>query len=152
MIYAPFTWSSRTTVTIGWVFYTLIIILTSETCPIQFNTYWFSTGLLHIFVQSSIVSRVREKSRLFYAIWLWSFVSEHVLNKSAKSKKDWKCYKQKRLQTRKISFPCIEIGLFKTNQPEEQILQWLWGYKTSLVNNYHFIPRFITWITGISIP
>lgn len=95
MIYAPFTWSSRTTVTIGWVFYTRIIILTSETCPIQFNTYWFSTGLLHIFVQSSIVSRVREKSRLFYAIWLWSFVSEHVLNKSAKSKKRLKMLKTK---------------------------------------------------------
>lgn len=118
MIYAPFTWSSRTIVTIGWVFYTRIIILTSETCPIQFNTYWFSTGLLHIFVQSSIVSRVREKSRLFYAIWLWSFVSEHVLNKSTKSKKKPENVKNKNaFRQEKYHFPALKLDFSKpTNQ------------------------------------
>lgn len=117
MIYAPFTWSSRTIVTIGWVFYTRIIILTSETCPIQFNTYWFSTGLLHIFVQSSIVSRVREKSRLFYAIWLWSFVSEMFLINPQKVKKTENVKNKNAFRQEKYHFPALKLDFSKpTNQ------------------------------------
>lgn len=76
------------------------------------------------------------------ALWVNMFLinpqkvkkTENVKNKNA-------------LRQEKYHFPALKLDFSK-----QQILQWLWGYKTSLVNNYHFIPRFITWITGISIP
>lgn len=117
MIYAPFTWSSRTIVTIGWVFYTRIIILTSETCPIQFNTYWFSTGLLHIFVQSSIVSRVRENQGFstqsdYGALWVNMFLINPQKVKKTENVKNKNAFRQE-----KYHFPALKLDFSKpTNQ------------------------------------
>lgn len=147
MIYAPFTWSSRTIVTIGWVFYTWLSFWLLKLVPFN-STHIDFLQVFCIFLYSHQSCHEYGKNQGFStqsdygALWVNMFLINPQKVKKTKNIKNKNAFRQE-----KYHFPALKLDFSK-----QQILQWLWGYKTSLVNNYHFIPRFITWITGISIP